>query len=160
MASRAVSQRGVTKTGKRSESSRGVTRKPQGHGLEAAPVIDATAPAVGHVLRRAREYHQLSLRDVERRIGRSNAYLSQVERGLIRRPDPVVLLELADLYRLNFVTLASWVGWLKGAEGSDVDDGQSDSLESRVIRAVLQLDNAQRAHLLGYLHDLIRQSET
>src|SRR5207247_5113393 len=66
---------------------------------------------VGHVLRRAREYLRLSLREVERRTGRSNAYLSQIERGLIKQPDPVVLLELADLYRLDFMTLAQWAGW-------------------------------------------------
>src|SRR5438552_1477053 len=50
-------------------------------------------PKVGIVLRRAREYWKLSLREVERRTGRSNAYLSQVERALIRQPDPTVLLE-------------------------------------------------------------------
>src|SRR5436190_1775110 len=66
---------------------------------------------VGRVLRRAREYLRLSLREVERRIGRSNAYLSQIERGVIKQPDPVVLLELADLYRLDFMTLAQWAGW-------------------------------------------------
>src|SRR5438046_3020902 len=68
-------------------------------------------PPVGRVLRRAREHQQLSLREVERRLGRSSAYLSQVERGLIRQPDPVVLLELADLYKLDFMTLATWAGW-------------------------------------------------
>ena len=69
-------------------------------------------PPVGHVLRRARKHRQLSLREVERRIGRSNAYLSQVERGLIKQPDLVVLLELAELYGLNFTTLATWAHWV------------------------------------------------
>ena len=58
-------------------------------------MVRKETPKVGIVLRRARQYWQLSLREVERRTGRSNAYLSQVERGLIRQPDPAVLLELA-----------------------------------------------------------------
>jgi len=65
-------------------------------------------PPVGRVLRRAREHHGLALREVGRRIGRSSAYLSQIEHGLIRQPDPVVLLELAELYKLDFMTLAKW----------------------------------------------------
>ena len=69
-------------------------------------------PEIGSVLRRARMHHQLSLRDVERRIGRSNAYLSQVERGKIKQPDPIVLLDLAELYGLNFETLAIWARWV------------------------------------------------
>jgi transcriptional regulator with XRE-family HTH domain len=48
--------------------------------------------------------HGLAIREVGRRLGRSRAYLSQIERGIIRQPDPVVLLELAELYRLDFVT--------------------------------------------------------
>jgi transcriptional regulator with XRE-family HTH domain len=67
------------------------------------------------VLRRARMHHRLSLREVERRIGRSNAYLSQVERGLIKQPNLIVLLELAELYGLNFETLASWARWVPAA---------------------------------------------
>ena len=72
-------------------------------------------PQVGSVLRRARMHHRLSLREVERRIGRSNAYLSQVERGLIKQPNLIVLLELAELYGLNFETLASWARWVPAA---------------------------------------------
>ena len=68
-------------------------------------------PPVGRVLRRAREHHALALREVARRIGRSSAYLSQIERGVIRQPDPVVLLELAEIYKLDFMTLATWAGW-------------------------------------------------
>jgi len=142
-------------------SQRGTTRKRSSKQAEPGirvPEPSGEAPAIGHVLRRAREYLDLSLRDVERKIGRSNAYLSQVERGLIRRPDPALLLELADLYGLNFQTLASWAGWTDPKSTSTTD--ASDSLETQLLKAVLQLDASQRAHLLEYVGELLKQSQT
>ena len=108
-------------------------------------------PPVGRVLRRAREHHGLSIREVERRIGRSSAYLSQIERGLIRQPDPVVLLELAELYKLDFMSLASWAGWT--GEDERNEHGNSASL---LVRRVLELDGAQRAQVLSYIESIVR----
>ena len=113
-------------------------------------------PPVGRVLRRAREHHGLALREVERRIGRSSAYLSQVERGLIRQPDPVVLLELAELYALDFMTLAKWAGWTGEPEDSP-DRGNSATL---LVRRVLELDDTQRAEILSYIERLLRERRT
>src|SRR5207249_2419734 len=115
-----------------------------------------TGPAVGRVLRRAREHQQLSLREVERRIGRSSAYLSQVERGVIRQPDPVVLLELAELYRLDFMTLASWAGW---AADTERHSGRGDST-SIVVRRVLELDDTARAEVLAFIERILRDRQT
>lgn len=110
-------------------------------------------PPVGRVLRRAREHQGLSIREVERRLGRSSAYLSQVERGMIRQPDPVVLLELAELYRLDFMTLATWAGWAGDPERDD-----RSSSASILVRRVLELDDSQRATVLGYVENLLRES--
>ena len=117
------------------------------------------APSVGGVLRRARKHRQLSLREVERRIGRSNAYLSQVERGLIRQPDPIVLLELAEIYRLNFMTLATWAGWAssEGYPERDPDRGDSASV---LVRRVLGLNDRQRTQALSYIESLLRERRT
>ena len=65
---------------------------------------------MGETLRRARQHKGLSLREVGRRIDRPNAYLSQIERGVIRQPDPAVIWQLAELYGLNFGLLAEWLG--------------------------------------------------
>jgi transcriptional regulator with XRE-family HTH domain len=113
-------------------------------------------PPVGRVLRRAREHHGLALREVGRRIGRSSAYLSQIEHGLIRQPDPVVLLELAELYKLDFMTLAKWAGWTGEPEGSP-DRGNSATL---LVRRVLELDDTQRAEILSYIERLGRERRT
>lgn len=113
-------------------------------------------PPVGRVLRRAREHHRFGLREVGRRIGRSSAYLSQIERGLIRQPDPVVLLGLAELYKLDFMTLAKWAGWTGEPEGSP-DRGNSATL---LVRRVLELDDTQRAEILKYIEKLVRERRT
>ncbi len=117
------------------------------------------SPPVGKVLRRARKHRQLSLREVERRIGRSNAYLSQVERGLIRQPDPVVLLELAELYGLNFMTLTTWAGWVSPEGEPEQDRNRGDST-SALVRRVLELDDRQRTQVLSYIESLLRERRT
>ena len=114
------------------------------------------APPVGQVLRRAREHHGLTIREVERRLGRSSAYLSQIERGLIRQPDPVVLLELAGLYKLDFMTLAKWAGWTGKLEGGS-GHGSSATL---LVRRVLELDEVQRAEILGLIESMLRNRRT
>ena len=115
-----------------------------------------TVPAIGVVLRRAREHHQLSLREVERRTGKSSAYLSQVERGLIRQPDPVVLLQLAEMYRLDFLTLARWAGWAGDAETSNA----SVNSATHLVRQILELDDEQRVHVTAYIQELLRKTRT
>lgn len=124
-----------------------------------APSGRDESPPVGRVLRQARKHLRLSLREVERRIGRSNAYLSQVERGLIKQPDPVVLLELAELYRLNFMTLATWAGWA-AAEGEPERDMHRGDSKSVLVRRVLELDDTQRAQVLAYIESLLRERRT
>ena len=116
-------------------------------------------PPVGRTLRRARQHLRLSLREVERQIGRSNAYLSQVERGLIRQPDPVVLLELADLYCLNFETLAIWAGWDSSEEEPDEGVRGGDSTRA-LVRRVLELNDTQRTKALVYVEGLLREAQT
>lgn len=123
------------------------------------PVGRDEHPAVGRVLRQARRHHGLSLREVERRIGRSNAYLSQVERGLIRQPDPSVLLDLAELYGLNFMTLAGWAGWSAG--GEDVASGSRHGGAAGIlVRRVLELDATEQDEVLDYVEKLRRKRRT
>lgn len=113
-------------------------------------------PAVGGVLRRAREHRGLALREVGRRIGRSSAYLSQIERGLIRQPDPVVLLELADLYRLDFLTLANWAGWMDESQAHP----DHSSSATFLVRRILELNDTQRAEIFNYIERLLHEQRT
>ena len=86
-------------------------QKPAAKMPAAEPEQDLDRPGpIGPVLRKARARRGWSLREVERRTGIANAYLSQVERGAIRKPDGAVLWQLSDLYRLDFALLAKWCG--------------------------------------------------
>ena len=126
----------------------------------AEPDFDArqNRPLVGSVLRHARIHHQLSLREVERRIGRSNAYLSQVERGLIKQPDPIVLLELSELYGLNFRTLATWALWVR--DDLETPDTRVADSTTVLVRQIMQLDGSQRATVLRFVDSILREHRT
>ena len=115
-------------------------------------------PQIGGVLRRARKHRQLSLREVERRIGRSNAYLSQVERGLIKQPDPIVLLELCKLYGLNFQTIATWALWL--TDDPDPANARARDSTAVLVRQIMELDASERATVLRYVVSILRERRT
>ena len=66
---------------------------------------------LGEFIRRQRELGQLSLRQLADACGISNAYLSQIERGL-RTPSSFVLKALADGLELSSDTLYAQAGIL------------------------------------------------
>jgi transcriptional regulator with XRE-family HTH domain len=103
---------------------------------------------VGRVLRLARARRGWSIREVSRRTGFPNTYLSQVERGVIRRPDAGVLWELAGLYNLDFPLLAEWSGQL-GAESRG-----DQPLLAEALRAFSTLDEERRVEALRFLEEL------
>jgi transcriptional regulator with XRE-family HTH domain len=57
---------------------------------------------LGSFLRTIRDQKQLSLRAVEKAIGISNAYLSQIESGKIKQPSPNILHKLCELYEIPY----------------------------------------------------------
>ena len=73
----------------------------------------------GAGLRTAREMRKLSLRDVEEATGISNAYLSQLETGKIKKPSPHFLHKLAALYDIGYELLMEAAGYVlrKSTEG-------------------------------------------
>ena len=58
-----------------------------------------------------RQRKNLTLRDVERETGVSNAYVSQLEKGKIKAPSPVVLNKLAELYGVKYAVLMKEAGY-------------------------------------------------
>ncbi|WFU42733.1 helix-turn-helix transcriptional regulator [Bradyrhizobium sp. CB82] len=77
---------------------------------------------LGKTLTAARERKGLSLRDVERATGLSNAYLSQIENGKIASPSPKVLHKIAILYELSYAALMSQAGYPAGESDRASDD--------------------------------------
>jgi transcriptional regulator with XRE-family HTH domain len=82
----------------------------------------------------------------------SNAHLSQIERGAIRRPDPAILMDLAELYGLNYGLVAEWSGYL-GAEGPR----GSTALAGMALRLFVELDPVAQSEALEYLEQLRNQ---
>src|SRR5712691_11239172 len=66
---------------------------------------------LGTFLASLRQRKNLTLRDVERDIGVSNAYVSQLEKGKIKAPSPVVLNKLAELYGVKYAVLMKEAGY-------------------------------------------------
>ncbi len=132
------------------------------HGTEPRPVqfqVDPApfggsqaadaAPVLGEILRRARIHHGLTLRQVEQRTGLPNAHLSQIERGAIRRPDPAILMDLAELYSLNYRLVAEWAGYL------DANASRTSShLTGMAVRLFVELDPAAQRDALEFLEQL------
>lgn len=72
--------------------------------------MEASADQLGLYLRSARTRKGLTLRDVERETGVSNAYLSQLEGGKIKQPSPAVLQKLADFLEADFMKVMRLAG--------------------------------------------------
>jgi transcriptional regulator with XRE-family HTH domain len=85
---------------------------------------------LGSILAVARERKSLTLREVERMTGLSNAYLSQLENDRIKAPSPNVLHTLAALYELPYAALMA-------AAGYPVAD--SAAIPSEVVRLAARL---------------------
>lgn len=66
---------------------------------------------LGPNLRELREKRGISLRELERRSGINNAYLSQLERGEVSQPTPSMLARLAEAYELPVEVLMGWAGY-------------------------------------------------
>lgn len=93
---------------------------------------DPREESIGRMLKRLRG--DMSLRGVQRISGISNAYLSQIEKGL-RQPGPKVLRRLAALYGVGVQELLRKAGYLDG-EGEEPEVDETAEVE-RAYRYVL-----------------------
>jgi transcriptional regulator with XRE-family HTH domain len=114
------------------------------------PTPPPTATTLGAVLRAARGQAGLSLREVERRTGLSNAHLSQIETDTIAKPEMSILWELAALYGLDFAHLLSLAGHAAEAETS----GRRRRRMTVALRAMSELTPREQDEALRYMADL------
>lgn len=66
---------------------------------------------LGSYLRDARNKKDLTLRDVQEKIGISNAYLSQLEGAKVNQPSPVVLNKLCEFYGISYALAMEYAGY-------------------------------------------------
>ena len=67
--------------------------------------------AIGIYLKSLRDTRNLSLRDVEKKTGVSNAVLSQIESGQVKRPSPTTLYKLSELFDVPYEELMGRAGY-------------------------------------------------
>lgn len=86
-------------------------------------------PDLGTFIRQQREIAQQSIRDLAKRAGVSNPYLSQIERGL-RKPSAEILQQIARALEISAETLYERAGMLdpKEAQGNAVVDAVANDI--------------------------------
>ena len=119
---------------------------------EAFPAAPSDGPdLLAQVLHRARLFHQMSLRDVERQTGIPNAHVSQVERGVIRRAEPELLVKLCELYGIDAGAALAWVGYALAPVPHDSEAAQ------RLLTLLADLSDEQMAHVVRFAETLVRE---
>jgi transcriptional regulator with XRE-family HTH domain len=120
----------------------------------------AQMDALGGFIRAQRHLANLSLREMASLTSVSNAYLSQIERGL-HQPSLKVLRSIADALNLSTEQLLAQTGWMRGGNGHRAAGGAAEESapSSRgaaaapdtedAIRRDPRLSPAQREALLG-----------
>jgi transcriptional regulator with XRE-family HTH domain len=102
---------------------------------------------LGELLADLRTAKGMSLREVEEATGKavSNAYLSQLENGRIKKPSPSVLHSLAEVYVVPYEALMEKAGYLLPSE-------QSGGRRKRLTAfAIDDLTAEEEEELLKYL---------
>ena len=112
--------------------------------------------ALGDFIRAQRQLANLSLREMASMTSVSNAYLSQVERGL-HQPSLTVLRAIADALGLTTEQLLAKAGWTQADPVGPPASAPPDPLASTedTIRADPRLTDAQREALLGVYRSFI-----
>jgi transcriptional regulator with XRE-family HTH domain len=95
----------------------------------------------GHFLKSLRDKQRMSLRDVERESGVSNAYIAQLEKGDRPAPSPDILKKLARAYNITVRELLLRAGYL--------DEPEVTATEEERIEAAFQYVLADPDYKLG-----------
>jgi transcriptional regulator with XRE-family HTH domain len=122
----------------------------------ADPLADAWRTqllALGQVIRTQRQLSKLSLRDLAALTDVSNAYLSQIERGM-HEPSVRVLRSIAEALEIPADSLLRDAGLL----AEDEEPSEPASAEA-AIRADRDLTDAQKEALLAVYRSYRRENE-
>ena len=106
--------------------------------------------ALGDFIRAQRQLANLSLREMASMTSVSNAYLSQVERGL-HQPSLKVLHSIAAALQLSTEQLLAQAGWASGTREAATGRGSTEE----AIRTDPRLSPEQRAALLGVYRSFV-----
>lgn len=126
--------------------------------IPAEDVWQAQLDALGAYIRSQRQIANLSLREMARLTDLSNAYLSQVERGL-HQPSVRVLRSVADALNLSLETLLQHAGMV---EDEDAGETHTAGGPERTVAAILAdptLSSDQKDALLSVYRSYSARSQ-
>jgi transcriptional regulator with XRE-family HTH domain len=111
---------------------------------QATDAWTAQMDALGGFIRAQRQLAKLSLREMANMTSVSNAYLSQIERGL-HQPSLKVLRSIADALNLSTEQMLAQAGWARsGSAGPQANaDVRSDTTSSTDATAVSEIDTEE-----------------
>ena len=119
----------------------------------------AAGSALGQFIREQRQLARLSLREMARLSSVSNAYLSQIERGL-HEPSMRVLRALADALGVPLEELVRQGAPEAGPDSLEAADQRAgESAVERAIRAEPRLSVAQKQALLGVFNGFLQAAD-
>jgi transcriptional regulator with XRE-family HTH domain len=135
-------------------------RSDEGAGRIADDPWSVQMDALGGFIRAQRQLAKLSLREMASLTRVSNAYLSQIERGL-HQPSLKVLRSIADALNLNTEQLLEQAGWMVSGNG-DADTARRSHSEQEpagdteeCIRRDPRLSPTQREALLSVYRSFV-----
>jgi transcriptional regulator with XRE-family HTH domain len=121
----------------------------------------AQVDALGGFIRAQRQLAKLSLREMASITSVSNAYLSQVERGL-HQPSLKVLRSIADALNLSTEQMLAQAGWVRstnGSAGSSEEASVRPGDTEQCIRRDPRLTPPQRDALLSVYRSFVAGSD-
>lgn len=107
---------------------------------------------LGSFIRAQRRLAELSQRELARIANVSDAYVSQLERGM-HEPTIKVLRSIAGALDIRADTMLRYAGWLEENLSSSQNDGPSDV--ATAIRADERLTNNQKQALLSVYRSFV-----
>jgi transcriptional regulator with XRE-family HTH domain len=132
-------------------------------GRNGDPAWSMQVEALGGFIRAQRQMARLSLREMSAMTSVSNAYLSQVERGL-HLPSLKVLHSIADALQLSTEQLLAHAGWAPADDPAPAPDaapagGEAPGTEDAIARDP-RLTPDQRAALLSVYRSFVETPPT
>jgi transcriptional regulator with XRE-family HTH domain len=113
--------------------------------LDTISSMNEQRMTLGKFLQTARETKRLSLRAVEKAVGVSNAYLSQLEGGKIKQPSPSILHKLAELYEVSYSEIMGLAGYPMPNQATD------ETSQSRFSSRIGSVTPDEESALIEYL---------
>jgi transcriptional regulator with XRE-family HTH domain len=108
-------------------------------------------------LRLARKDKEKNLREVELKTGISNAYLSQLERGVAKKPSPSILRTLADYYGCQYEDLMRLAGYIKSEQRANKPQDHENTAAIALMSTGLNAEQVKQ--IMEYANYVRQQPE-